>query len=44
LLDVVGKDAERDLIHEVQEEPKVSGNLSTGPRLGETIAKNDKLL
>jgi hypothetical protein len=44
LLGGVGKDAECDLIHKVQEGLKIQGNLSTArrdPRSGRTIAKHD---
>jgi hypothetical protein len=44
LLDGVGKDAERDLIHKVQEGLEIRGNLSNASgdlRLGKTIAKHD---
>jgi hypothetical protein len=47
LLDGVGKDIGRDLIHNVQDGLESRGNLSTtrgDPRSGKTIAKHDELL
>jgi hypothetical protein len=40
----VGKDAEHDLIHKVQEGLEIRGNLSTAsgdPRSGKTVANHD---
>jgi hypothetical protein len=45
LLGVVGKDAERDMIHKVQEGLEIRGNLSTASRdsrSGKTIAKHQR--
>jgi hypothetical protein len=47
LLGGVGKDAERDLIHKVQEGLEPRGNLSIAsgdPRSGKIAAKHDELL
>jgi hypothetical protein len=47
LLRGVGKDAEHDLIHKVQEGLKSRGNHSTAsgdPRSGKIVAKHDELL
>jgi hypothetical protein len=44
MLSDVGKHAEHDLIHKVQEGLKIRGNLITAsgdPMLGKTVAKHD---